>query len=399
MRSLSTLVRLGLVVACAAMVNGGRVDAAPPTAATAVTRLDVPRPVVIPAQDGYEVLELPPLGDGDSVGVAVGASGKVVGYVRQANGVTAATLWNNGQSMSAAQCSASIAQDLGPNDLPIGTCGANAAFIGTSIIAGTLVFGAGPQGKYVGARVVDGAFHAWVTSNLPSPSAMVHPPGFVNSVVLDMDNNRLSVGYAAATVNGLGPARAVFWPPSGIPVLLPGHPPTHDARAVSINDGGLMVGRVGVGGAPNERAVKWQPNSLAMVELGSLGGRSGASAVNAIGSIVGWSYDADGDLHGVIFKNDKPVDLNTLIHRPLVQAPNGQWELGSEWVLQEASGINDAGYICGAGTKGGKVRGFLLKPRSSGVATISAVDVKKLIAATHPTRALSEARENPLRLK
>jgi probable HAF family extracellular repeat protein len=56
--------------------------------------------------------------------------------------------------------------------------------------------------------------------------------------------------------------------------------------------------------------------------------------------------------HAFVISAGKMVDLNTLI-----PAKSG-------WVLQTATGINDAGQIVGYGTFKKQTRGFLLTPAS-----------------------------------
>ena len=90
-----------------------------------------------------------------------------------------------------------------------------------------------------------------------------------------------------------------------------------------------------------------------MHDLGALGGSwAEGDAINNSDQIVGYS-DTSGSSNPHAFRwtsSTGMVDLNTLI-----DPRNG-------WVLNFASGINDAGQICGGGTIGGQSHAFLLTP-------------------------------------
>jgi probable HAF family extracellular repeat protein len=66
--------------------------------------------------------------------------------------------------------------------------------------------------------------------------------------------------------------------------------------------------------------------------------------------IVGLSIDASFNERAIVWQNNVPVDLNTLI------------PASSGWYLQCAQGINDAGEIVGFGTLNGSTHAFLAKP-------------------------------------
>jgi probable HAF family extracellular repeat protein len=89
-----------------------------------------------------------------------------------------------------------------------------------------------------------------------------------------------------------------------------------------------------------------------MRDLGTLGGKeSFANAVNNAGQVVGLS-DVAGvkEPHAFLWSGGAMRDLNSLI------------PANSGWVLEDATGVNDAGQICGEGTHKGKTRAFLLTP-------------------------------------
>lgn len=82
--------------------------------------------------------------------------------------------------------------------------------------------------------------------------------------------------------------------------------------------------------------------------------RGTANAVNAEGLIVGAS-DGSGRRHAVLWQAEHVYDLNTLI------------DPDAGWTLEEATGINREGQICGNGTLHGSAYGFLLTPRPRAV--------------------------------
>ena len=103
----------------------------------------------------------------------------------------------------------------------------------------------------------------------------------------------------------------------------------------SINASGAIVGYSNT--ATGESDAFLYDNGT-MQNLGTLGGSySYATAINNNGQIVGDAATASGDEHVFLYTNGTVQDLNSLI------APS------SGWVLDQATGINDAGQIVGNG--------------------------------------------------
>jgi probable HAF family extracellular repeat protein len=113
-------------------------------------------------------------------------------------------------------------------------------------------------------------------------------------------------------------------------------PGTDQSFATSINDGGQVVGYAS--GAPGERAFLWSRRT-GMDSLGTLpgGNYSRALAINELGDVVGRS-DGPLGLRAVLWRRGTDMhDLNSLI-------PSG-----GDFILTEAVGINNRGWILAIG--------------------------------------------------
>ena len=90
-----------------------------------------------------------------------------------------------------------------------------------------------------------------------------------------------------------------------------------------------------------------------MQDLGTLGGaQSWAYGINKAGLIVGTAEVPNGFGHACVWSGGAIHDLNSMI------------PAGSDWLLETATGVNDAGQICGTGVHGSSQRAFLLTPVS-----------------------------------
>lgn len=123
------------------------------------------------------------------------------------------------------------------------------------------------------------------------------------------------------------------------------------SQAMDINNAGQIVGNA-ANADGLQRGVLFERGFV--VDLGTLGGfMSRATAINEYGQIVGSADTFHTDPHAFLWHGCAMYDLNKLI------APN------SNWVLLEATGINDSGQIVGVGKRGissPETRAFLLTP-------------------------------------
>lgn len=122
------------------------------------------------------------------------------------------------------------------------------------------------------------------------------------------------------------------------------------STALALNDKGMVVGNSGVAGGSH--AFLWT-QAGGMVDLGDLAGGgelSMALAINEAGVVVGSAADATSQNRAVMWKDGLLTDLNSL----LTGADAG------DWVLAQATGINESNQIVGWGWYQGQTRGFLL---------------------------------------
>ncbi|NOS83215.1 MAG: VPLPA-CTERM sorting domain-containing protein [Nitrospira sp.] len=112
------------------------------------------------------------------------------------------------------------------------------------------------------------------------------------------------------------------------------------SSALAINAAGLIAGWSFLPGDTDQHATSW--NGSAITDLGTLGGlNSQALALNIGGSIVGWSELADGSERATLWGDSGIIDLNSLLEPAVASAG---------WVLRDAAGINDHGWIVGTAT-------------------------------------------------
>jgi len=196
-----------------------------------------------------------------------------------------------------------------------------------------------------------------------------------------------SVG-TAITAEGQG--HAVLWPVEGGIVDL--HTLGWASVGLGLTADGQVIGTVS-GAEPGDRGFVWVPLT-GMLLLPPVAGdsQSYATAINDAGVIIGESALPDPEgarrLHqaAVRWDNGVPTDLNTLVTH------------GEGWVLQRATGINDAGVIVGIGTKDGQPHGWVLSPLTpEGASPARALDAETHQQAQRGTRqtlqALREAQQ------
>ena len=149
---------------------------------------------------------------------------------------------------------------------------------------------------------------------------------------------------------GGGAWQAFVWDGSGGMTGIPGLGGTN-SYGRAINAGGGVTGQADVPGNTGSHAFYWDGVS-AMQDLGTLGGTTSYGyGINGGGAVVGSSALTGGAVtHAFLWAGGVMSDLNNLLVN------------GGGWVLTEARGINDSGWIAGTGTVGGETHAFLLTP-------------------------------------
>lgn len=141
------------------------------------------------------------------------------------------------------------------------------------------------------------------------------------------------------------------------------------AEAADLNDFGEVVGNSRVTGGSVDLPYRWNRSTGLMVSLGTLRGVGAfAASTNNRGQVVG--YDringaGTSDRAFLVNPGGSIRDLNALI-------PSG-----SGWVLQRATGINNAGTIVGVGWLNGQPRAFVLIPEPGAPVPACFADVNR----------------------
>lgn len=284
--------------------------------------------------NGGDVTYLGTLGGTGGFGYAINDAGVVVGYAFTANNTSYhATQWNG-----------MTATDLGT----LGGTNSQAMAINNA-------------GLVVGSSTTDNNnyFHATVWNGATATD--LGTLGGNTSQATAINDAGLVVGYASTTVNTTF-RHASLWNRSGVVDL--GTLGGDYSEATAINDAGQVVGFANLAGNAIGHATLW--NGATVTDLGTLGGvNSVATDINNAGQVVGYSnilndggvFNFPADFHHAALWQDSSVtDLNSFLDADTVSAG---------WVLTEALGINDNGWIVGSATNsvlGIYSHAFLLKP-------------------------------------
>ena len=129
-----------------------------------------------------------------------------------------------------------------------------------------------------------------------------------------------------------------------------------NSAARAINDAGQVAGWSYTANNAAYHATVW--NGATATDLGApLGGTSSvATAINTAGQVVGYAFFAKNAQHAAVWNGTTATDLNSFLDASTVSAG---------WVLTEATGINDNGWIVGNASNaslGITSHAFLLTP-------------------------------------
>lgn len=324
--------------------------------AHAVPSLPAPTPRPLPPPPSFEVytlVELNPYAGADTFCLALNDAGLAAG-VSGGRGVA----WRGGGApmlVPSQLFTWATLNAVNPKGIIVGTIRSPAEpmkGLAGDLRLGTLLYGAS-SAYFAGAANERSAL---VPAGNPYAAPIIL--GGWRSVAFDVTKAGVAVGVTGGSfVDSAAALRAVRWEQGGTFALLPGKGPNQAGRAIAIHESGAIVGRVGVGA--DERAARWRGLS-SYEELGSFGGRSGATDVNAAGHVVGWSKDGRGHVRAFVHKGGALMDLNARIER--TPGMDAETALRTGWRLEVATAITETGEICGYGLRAGQPRAFVLRP-------------------------------------
>jgi len=302
----------------------------------------------------YNIVDLGTLG-GISLGIAINASGQVVGTSRAADGQPHAFISHGGDPLVDLGIPGANSYGNGINASGQVTGNiANRAYIrnsnGTLLDLGTLggntsngldINDAGQVTGY--AQTTDGSTHAFVTDTY---GAMIDlgTLGGRNSYGSEINASGIVTGYSQIDSS----ATHAFVTDSNGAMIDLGTLGGSYSYGRGINASGIVTGEAQTTDGANHAFVT--NNSGGLVDLGSLFGASHGQDINDLGQVVG-DYSRFGSRRAFVTDQGVMQDLTGL----LVAGT-------TDWVLTEAYGINNAGQITGAGDHNGLRHAFLLTP-------------------------------------
>lgn len=304
------------------------------------------------ARAAYGITDLGTLSGAQStVATGINSSGAIVGYVYGGSySCPNAFLYSQGTMTNLGRLlpgGCTVPNHINDNGDLVGyaNVSANASQRAFSIRGGQFQFLFSSNENYSRADWISSSGQVVGTVALISP-----PPGVGPSPAFTWNNGETTYltkagGTAEAfSINTVG--HIVGQPPflyeSGQLTVIPPVPGDRSGAAVAINDLDQVVG-YSIATTGFFRAFRYSGGLL--TDLGTLGGHSTPSGINASGVVVGTSNNA-----AFIYKNAQMLDLNTLV--PTM----------SGWYLSSAQAINDMGQIVGYGTHNGVLAAFLLTP-------------------------------------
>jgi probable HAF family extracellular repeat protein len=205
-------------------------------------------------------------------------------------------------------------------------------------------YGINSSNQIAGSLTDTAGIHHAVMFQTPNLHYAATPPTCQDSVGLAINDN----GVMAITGLCTNGHMHAFTSRNGVLFDL-GGPYNGDSSANGIDGAGEVVGDWTESGFTH--GVIWTGGRI--WSLYPLLGHSSSSAlaINSTGRAVGFSMDATGQKHAVIWQSGGAV-----------QDLTAQLSAGSGWTLQTATGINDGGQIVGEGLHNGVPHGYLFTP-------------------------------------
>lgn len=255
--------------------------------------------------------DLGTLGGSYSGAYGISNSGRVTGYSQTTENISRnATIWNGNTPTNLEAQAGVVSYGYGINN--------------SGIVAGT---------TYPGN--VGSTASTWNGTT----TTYLNTLGGRDSKAFAINNNNQVVGYSYTEFNFH--FHAALW--NGTNATDLGTLGGDYSRASDINDAGLVAGwsalsSDAVNGVFVGHATLW--NGVSIKDLGTLGGnQSGANAINNVGQVVGYSLiNGDQTYHAMMWDGAKMVDLNSFLDATA---------LNDGWVLNEATDLNDNGWVVG----------------------------------------------------
>ena len=296
--------------------------------------------------ESYSFSYLGTLGGTYSVANGINSIGQIVGFSGTANGTYHAALWNGTTAIDLGTTGGTYSQAFGINDTGqiVGDTmsaanvmkatvwnGFTLTVLGSAGTASSHAAAVNNTGQIVGFSQLAGSedYHATVWAGTVATD--LGSLGGVDSLARGISNTGLIVGAAypgQAATQWKGSVASNLNTISG-----------SESSATGVNDAGVVVGYSIsiVDGTAISSAISWVDGSETL--LATLGGLSGqANGINIAGQVVGMSTVSDGTYHATLWIGGVAYDLNSFVDANA---------MGTGWYLQDASAINDNGWIVG----------------------------------------------------
>ncbi len=270
-----------------------------------------------------------------------------------------AFIYRNGKLTSFPAQSHAVA--INDNDVAVGDdfeyqAGKSEMSLGTVNPAVTLqALGIDNSGKIYGLAFQAGVAGCDGGLTLLSTSAPPNVIGGQSSTLVVSRSGKVALdGYTRSGSGCMGTISPYYYP-NNTPVPLPSNLTLDVTTSLlsGINDAGDVVGYSQQNGTA--KIVTFFAHHGTATEIAPPSGYQflQAAAINNADWIVGNESNQKAE-HAFVWINGTITDLNTRLSASC-----------SQWVLQTATGINDAGYIIGVGTLNGASHGYMLVPTSS----------------------------------
>lgn len=320
-------------------------------------------PVLLGAPAEYSIIDLGTLGGVSSNANAINQSGHVVGSSQLANGNSHAFFYDGTMhDLGTVGGPLSFGYGINDNDKVVGDSAAvNSAqrgfvtngpilqplgVLGGGSFATSHAYGINDFGFVTGTSATGGpGEHAFLYDG--SSMHDLGTLGGVHSYGMAISNSGQVTGYAhvslATTIS-----HAFLY--NGMTMQDIGTLGGDNSFGFAINSNGHVTGKSdNVSGSGTSHAFLFDGSS--MVDLGALGPFSEGRGINSFDHVVGSTVLPNFTVRAFIYDSSNGMrDLNDLI------SPN------TGWVLKNANGINDSGWITGTGTINGLEHAFLLTP-------------------------------------